>query len=311
MRLLQHKDLDLRRVRAAFAKVRSAIEAGDFKSPDVKKLHSGGYYRAKLDHANRLLLQFARFGGETVCMALEVIENHAYEKSRFLRGTPVDETKIEHEPHVEPVQSAAEALPLRWLHATRREFELLDKPIVFDDAQEAVRRLPAPVVLVGSAGSGKTAVTLVKLREAEGRVLYVTQSAYLAQSARALYDAHGYENPAQEAEFLSYREFLETLRVPQGREVSFSAFGAWFDRHRSAAKALGDVDAHALLEEFRGVISAQPTGPLSLSEYLALGPRQSLLPPAAREAAHALFGRYRQWLAQTAQFDLNLVAHEW
>ena len=311
MRLLQHKDLDLRRVRAAFAKVRSAIEAGDFKSPDVKKLHSGGYYRAKLDHANRLLLQFARFGGETVCMALEVIENHAYEKSRFLRGTPVDETKIEHEPHVEPVQSAAEALPLRWLHATRREFELLDKPIVFDDAQEAVRRLPAPVVLVGSAGSGKTAVTLVKLREAEGRVLYVTQSAYLAQSARALYDAHGYENPAQEAEFLSYREFLETLRVPQGHEVSFSTFGAWFDRHRAAAKALGDVDAHALLEEFRGVISAQPTGPLSLSEYLALGPRQSLLPPAAREAAHALFGRYRQWLAQTAQFDLNLVAHEW
>jgi hypothetical protein len=217
MRLLQYKDLDLRRVRAAFAKVRSAIEAGDFKSPDVKKLHAGGYYCARLDHGNRLLLQFARFGAETVCLALEVIENHAYEKSRFLRGAPVDSAKIEHEPRVEPAQSAAEALPLRWLHATRCEFELLDKPIVLDDAREAVRRLPTRVVLVGSASSGKTAVTLVKLREAEGRVLYVTQLAYLAQSARALYDAHGYENPAQEAEFLSYREFLETLRVPQGR----------------------------------------------------------------------------------------------
>ena len=76
--------------------------------------------------------------------------------------------------------------------------------------------LPAPVVLVGSAGSGKTAVTLAKLREAQGRVLYVTQSVYLAQSAQALYLAHGYENPAQDAEFLSYREFLETLRVPPG-----------------------------------------------------------------------------------------------
>ncbi|MGS0758519.1 hypothetical protein ACVBEH_29650, partial [Roseateles sp. GG27B] len=81
-----------------------------------------------------------------------------------------------------------------------------------------MRCLPAPVVLVGSAGSGKTAVTLVKLREAQGRVLYVTQSPYLAQSARALYGAHGYENTTQEAEFLSYREFLETLRVPAGRE---------------------------------------------------------------------------------------------
>ena len=44
-------------------------------------------------------------------------------------------------------------------------------------AKEALHRLPAPVVLVGSAESGKTAVTLAKLREAEGRVLYITQSA--------------------------------------------------------------------------------------------------------------------------------------
>jgi hypothetical protein len=314
MRLLQYKDLDLRRVKPAFAKVRAAIEAGDFKSPDVKKLHVGNYYRAKLDHANRLLLQFAHHGGETVCLALEVIENHAYDKSRFLRGAPVDDAKIEREPGTDPARlpgSGTQTTPLRWLHPTRTEFELLDKPIVFDDAQEAVHRLPAPVVLVGSAGSGKTAVTLAKLREAEGQVLYVTQSAYLAQSARALYHAHGYENPAQEAEFLSYREFLETLRVPQGREVSFNAFSGWFDRQHAATRALGDLDAHALFEEFRGVIGAQPAGPLSLPDYLALGPRQSLLAPAAREAAHALFGRYRQWLSDTGQFDLNLVAHAW
>lgn len=44
MRLLQYKDLDLKRVKPAFAKVRAAIEADDFKSPDVKKLHTGGYY---------------------------------------------------------------------------------------------------------------------------------------------------------------------------------------------------------------------------------------------------------------------------
>ena len=262
MRLLQYKDLDLKRVKPAFAKVRAAIEAGDFKSPDVKKLHTGGYYRAKLDHSNRLLLQFARHGGETVCLALEVIENHAYDKSRFLRGARVDEAKIEHESGIDAKSVAElEAQPLRWLHATRAEFELLDKPIVFDDDQEAVRRLPAPVVLVGSAGSGKTAVTLAKLREASGRVLYVTQSAYLAQSARSLYDAHGYENANQEAEFLSYREFVETLHVPAGREVGFNAFRGWFDRHRAAAKALGEIDAHALFEEFRGVIGAQPTAP--------------------------------------------------
>jgi len=74
MRRLQYKDLDLRRVRPAFAKLRAAIEAGDFKSADVKKLHVGGYYRAKLDKSNRWLLQFACHGAQTVCLALEVIE---------------------------------------------------------------------------------------------------------------------------------------------------------------------------------------------------------------------------------------------
>ena len=312
MRLLQYKDLDLRRVRPAFDKVRTAIEAGDFRSADVKKLHAGAFYRAKLDYANRLLLQFTSIGGETVCLALEVIENHAYERSRFLRGAPVDEAKIEREPAADAAAiPALDGLPLHWLHPSRTQFELLDKPIVFDDAQDAVARLPAPVVIVGSAGSGKTAVTLTKLREADGRVLYVTLSAYLAQTACGLYDSHGYENPAQEVDFLSYREFLETLKVPPGREVSFAAFGAWFERHRAAARALGGLDAHALFEEFRGVIGAQPGGALSLPDYLALGARQSLLPVGSREAAHALFGRYRQWLAETGLFDLNLVAHAW
>src|SRR6218665_798330 len=316
MRVLVYKDLDIRRVKTAFTKVRAAIEAGDLRSADVKKLAPTPYWRAKLDYANRLLLQFVRHGQETVCLALEVIENHAYDKSRFLRGASIDESKIEREPVVAnpaaPDGKADSMLQLRWMHPSRAEFELLDKPIVFDDAQEAVRRLPAPVVVVGSAGSGKTAVTLAKLREAEGHVLYVTQSAYLAQSARALYDAHGYENAAQEVEFLSYREFVETLRVPAGREVTFKAFRNWFVRHRQTLRSqLGDLDAHALFEEFRGVLGASAQGPLDLPAYLALGPRQSLLAAAEREAAHKLFARYRQWLQESQLFDLNLVAHEW
>ena len=310
MRLLQYKDLDLRRVKAAFAKVRASIEANDFKSPDVKKLHVETYFRAKLDYTNRLLLKFAKYGDETVCLALEVIENHAYEKSRFLRGAVVDESKIDHEPTMSPsVTPEKTDFALRWLHTSRIEFELLDKPIVFDDEQEAVRRLHAPLILVGSAGSGKTVLTLSKMREAHGRVMYVTQSAYLAQSARSLYDHHGYENSNQEPEFLSYREFLETLQVPKGREVSFSAFGGWLDRNRAAVKALGDVDAHELFEEFRGVISAAASGPLSLQDYLGLGARQSLLAAPEREIAHGLFLRYAKWLEESGQFDLNLMAH--
>ena len=229
MRLLLYKDLDLRRVKPSFDKIKAAIEADDFRSADVKKLNADPYYRAKLDYANRLLLRFARVEAgagvghsETVCLALEIVENHAYERSRFLRGAGVDETKIEREAVTEAAAPAlkTEATPLRWLGSDRTRFELLDKPIVFDEAQEHAYQHPPPLVVIGSAGSGKTAVTLARLREADGRVLYVTLSAYLTQSARALYAAHGFENPKQEVDFLSYREPLETLQVPPGREVT-------------------------------------------------------------------------------------------
>jgi hypothetical protein len=209
MRLLQYKDLDLRRVRPAFDKVCAAIEAGDFRSADVKKLYAEPYYRARLNYANRLLLQFARIDGQMVCLALEVIFNRVYERSRFLRGGPVDEAKIEHEPLAEAAAvPETELAPLRWLRPQRAQFELLDKPVVFDDAQEALSRLPLPLVVAGSAGSGKTALTISRLRKLPGRVLYVTLSPYLAQGALALHGAHGFENPAQE------RGLSELSRVP-------------------------------------------------------------------------------------------------
>ena len=280
----------------------------------MKKLAPGNFYRARLDAANRLLLQFARHGEETVCLALEVIEQHAYDKSRFLRGAVVDPAKIELDDEVEADQPSIRngAPALRYLHPARSEFDLLDKPLSFDEVQQTLYDAPAPLILVGSAGSGKTALTLARLRRERGRLLYVTQSAYLAQSARALYYAHGYDNDAQETDFLSYLELIETLRVPAGREVGFGAFQGWFDRHRQAVRqSLGGVDAHALFEEFRGVIGSAAAGPLDREAYRALGVRQSLLGADARDAAFDLFEKYRAWLKEAQLFDLNLVAHEW
>jgi len=306
MEILTYIGLNPGKLKTKFDKVRAAIERDDFRSVDMKKLSPTPYYRAKLDEASRLLVQFVRYKDTTVCLALEIIAHHAYDKSRFLRGARVNAALIEQP--ATPDEAASEAEPVRYLHPGRRQFHLLDRPLSFDDTQDKVFALPPPLVLVGSAGSGKTALTLEKLRQAQGRVLYVTQSPWLAQSARGLYTAHGYENPAQEVEFLSYREFLETLRVPTGREVSYAAFRDWFARYRQQYRF---TDAHPCFEEFRGVISSQPEGVLTREAYLALGPRQSIFEPAEREAVYTLFGKYRAWLAESGQFDSNLIAHEW
>ncbi len=163
------------------------------------------------------------------------------------------------------------------------------------------------------AGSGKTAVTLTKMREATGNVLYVTLSAYLAQTARRLHGAHGYENPHQDVEFMSFREFVDSIAVPDGEEFRFAAFRAWFERRRGGLKGdLRQADAHALFEEFRGVIGAPANGALSAADYQALGVRQSLYPAGeARAAVHDLFEKYRAWLKEAKLFDLNLISHAW
>jgi hypothetical protein len=180
---------------------------------------------------------------------LEVIVNHDYEKSRFLRGTVIDEDKIV---DCDAAEAEKEAQSLRYLNPERTIVHLLDKPISFDDVQDAVFRAPSPLIVVGSAGSGKTALTLEKLKLVEGDALYVTHSAYLAQNARNLYYAKGFERAGQEATFLSYREFVESIHVPPGREAAWQDFVGWFQRIRQSFRDpdFRDIDGHQALRKF-------------------------------------------------------------
>lgn len=308
MLILEYTGLDTSRHKAQYKKIVDAIARNDFRSADVKKLANvthGRFYRAKLDYADRLLFSIVRYGEAVYALMLEIIENHAYDKSRFLRGAAVDDDKLQ---TVDAAEASNEAEPVRYVHPERREIHLLDKVISFDDAQETVYRLPPPLIVVGSAGSGKTALTLEKLKHTEGEVLYVTHSAYLAQSARDLYYSHGFEKEGQDATFFSYREFLESIHVPKGREALWRDFAGWFERMRQQFKG---IDAHQAFEEIRGVIAADAGGLLAREAYRELGVRQSIFPADRRDKLYDLFEKYRDWLAEAKLYDLNLVSHEW
>lgn len=311
MRVLEYSELDTSRVRAAYEKVKRQLEAGDLRSADLKKLAGADLYRARLDHANRLLVRLMHHRGERVALALEVIHNHVYERSRFLRGAAaLDEDKI-------PAVESADAVPLNdlgelpYVNPGSPRIHLLDKPLSLDEAQEAIYRLPAPLILVGSAGSGKTALALEKLKLAPGDVLYVTLSPYLARHARDLYFADGYPASGQTTtDFLTLRELVETFHRPPGREASYADFVRFCGRHRQAVKGLGG--AHELYEEFRGVLSgASLDAPrLSREEYLGLGVRRSLFLGEARQPVYDLFERYLAFLQVEGLYDGNLAAHE-
>ena len=307
MKILEYSGLDTSRCRSQYQKVIESIAADDFRSAEVKKLSNithGRFFRAKLDYRNRLLFSIVRYADSVYALMLEVIENHAYDKSRFLRGAVVDEDKL---PPIAAEQAAGEAEALRYVHPQRHEIHLLDKFISFDDVQEQLYRLPPPLILVGPAGSGKTALTLEKMKHADGEVLYVTNSSYLAQNARDLYYCHGFEKETQEATFFSFREFVESIRIPAGTEAEWRHFSTWFSRMWQQFKGL---DPHQLFEEVRGVIAAEAAGVLSREDYRDTGIRQSIFPPDERDRVYDLFELYRQWLADAKFFDLNLVSHQ-
>jgi len=309
MRFLVYSGLHVpTRLKASFEKVRAAIERGDLRSADLKKLAERELFRARLDYDSRLLVQMVRQDGVRSCLALEIIEQHAYDRSRFLRGARIDESRACAAEDLAPAALDAAALPIRYLSPTRPRFEYLDKPISFDDRQTELAALPLPLVLVGCAGSGKTALTLTRLRALRGDVLYVTQSPYLAESASSLYFAHGYENDGQSVDFLSFRKLLESITVPASRAVTPRDFRPFFERHRASCKF---TNAHALFEELRGVLAASPEGPLTQDAYLALGVRQSMFRPEERPAVHALFAKYRQWLSEADLYDPSLLAFEY
>ena len=307
MNLLEYCDLNLSGLRKPYQKVTEALARGDFRAAEVRKLTESDYYRAKLDDANRLLFKIARHQGQSYILILDVIRQHAYDQSRFLRGAKIDEAKLV--PLVQPPVES-ELLELAYVNPASRHFHFLDKILSFDPVQQDIYDLRLPLIVIGPAGSGKTAITLEKMKQARGRMLYVTLSPYLVENSRNLYYAQHYENDEQELTFLSFREYLETLRVPQGREISYSRFAGWLARFPKAQRV---GDAHKLYEEFRGVI----TGPavdkpyLSRADYLELGVRQSIFLAEERELAYTLFEKYLTFLQDNRLYDPNILAHEY
>jgi hypothetical protein len=305
MEILVYNELNTATVNAQYERTLAMLQKGDFRAADAKKLRGTPYYRAKLNDADRLLFKFGSFEGKTYLLLLEVIYQHAYEKSRFLNGAAVDETKLE--ALVSPDTPAQEAEPLRYVNPQSSNFHFLGKILSFDDDQARALALSPPAVFIGSAGSGKTVLTLEKMKQLKGQILYVTHSPYLAECSRGLYYSGAYDNAKQEAEFLSFAELLATSGVPEGQSVDYKAFSNWFQRHRTNTPI---KDGHMLFEEFNGVLTGCPVDApyLTRQEYLDLGIRRSIFTGEERDLVYDLFEKYRRFLAESRLHNINMLA---
>ncbi|MEN0004007.1 MAG: UvrD-helicase domain-containing protein [Bacteroidota bacterium] len=310
MKLLKYNEFSAKGLSSKLKKVEQMLREGDFKSAEVKKLKNFGYFRAKLDRESRLLFQLAKHQGETYILLLEVIPNHAYEKSRFLRGAAVKENHFSEV--VSPAEVAEEVVaPIRYVNPTTKRFHLLDKVISLDSEQEEIYNLPAPLIIIGSAGSGKTALTLEKMKGYPGHVAYVSLSPYLVENAQRIYGSYGYENPKQEIDFLSFREYLEGIQIPEGKELDYRSFERWYER--GPRQRFKFKEPYKLFEEFKGVLTGSVTDAefLSRERYEELGVKQSIFLGNERSKVYDLFERYLRFLKEGGYYDSNMVAYRY
>jgi hypothetical protein len=307
--ILFHNDLDIKSVEKTFPKTLRNLQEGDFKSADVRKMPGTGFYRARLDIRDRLLFNFVTYHDRKYILLLEVIKDHDYAGSRFLRGrAAVDEDSLT--PAASAGMEASEgAVELPYLHPEVKTVHTLNKFISFDRCQEDIYGLNPPLIIVGSAGSGKTALVLEKLKGLRGAAAYISLSRYLVDNAAALYYSYGYDNESQEAEFLSLADYLASWRKPEGREVDFPLFERWFMRHRQAARL---NEPYRVFEEFKGVITGSPVHAawLSEEEYMGLGVKQSIFGFGERERLYALFLKYLEWMREENLYDANIYCFE-
>lgn len=308
--LLYHNELDIKSVEKTFPKTLHQLQEGDFNSADVRKMGDTQYYRARLDLRDRLLFSFVLFKDRKHLLLLEIIKDHNYAHSRFLRGAllPEDDKLI---PVPDPEKELNRYMPeLSFLNTNNRSVHLLNKFISFDELQQSVFSLPSPLIIIGSAGSGKTALVLEKLKTLPGNVAYISLSKFLVENASTLYYANGYDNENQEAEFLSLNDYLSGWEKPQGREIHFRAFETWFTRHVQSLKI---NEPYRVYEEFKGVITGSPVHAawLSEAEYLSLGVKQSIFSLQEREKLYPLFQKYINWLNENNWYDSNILCYEY
>src|ERR1700677_2098480 len=305
MKILEYNDLNISTVSKQYQKTVAALERDDFYTAEVKKLSGTPYYRAKLDHTNRLLFQIFQHGGEAYILVLEVILQHQYNKSRFLRGATVKEEEIK-----AFTNDLANLPSLAYINPTRKKINILEKVVSFDETQSHIFEMPLPLILIGGAGSGKTTLTLEKMKFCTGDILYVTHSPFLVEHSRALYYGQHYQNENQNIDFLSFKELLETVKIPDGQPVHYSQFREWIARHQHALKL---KDPHPVFEEFRGVLTGSDINKpyLSREEYRELGVRQSIFTHDERERVYDAFERYLAFLKEEDVYDPNIVTHNY
>ncbi|MGL4998846.1 MAG: UvrD-helicase domain-containing protein [Cetobacterium sp.] len=193
-----------------------------------------------------------------------------------------------------------------------------------DEQYRCLTDLP-PHFIAGSAGSGKSTLTLRKLLNLEenyeiynfSKILYITANSYLKDNSFEQYKE--FRKPTNKtADFFTLKEFLcQSLNISTNKVADFKNFKEFFKFSYPNKKKI-DLSIEEVYSEINGIIKGLmikknadnwnrnlSNNCIPLEDYLSLSSKYSTLDNHSRNFIYEVCQKYNRWLNSNNLFDLN------
>lgn len=289
---------DKQRLREKFEFLEAGIWDAGLRVKKLKGPSGKVILEARLSKGDRILFTLGRYGSATAVYVWGLSGHDAVsrkarsilpENAPFLNFEPehiqdLPDILMEEAPgewYTEaPIEqrSPEDYGPQRWLVLDEREWERMLRAtdpdgielfLFLTSEQRRVLAAEPPVLLSGTAGSGKTTLSVYYLLRGSyrnKRRLFLTYHRHLSDFSRRIYEGLVAKTPVEEdnpaaPDFLIFRELLESLAAGSGihydpqKEVRLREFESIFGTHRLRRK----YDAELVWEEIRSIIKGAKT----------------------------------------------------
>ncbi|MEO8400700.1 MAG: hypothetical protein ABI597_02740 [Gammaproteobacteria bacterium] len=285
---------------------------GEYKAAglDLKKMAGCRIYSARVNDTHRLLFTTIKVGNKSCLLLLEVVLNHDYQKSRFLKPSvlkkflalineqlenyDIDESSFietNDDIEIDSEKSSSEFSSTPAIHFNACFLEYSD-----DQNEIIVTKLPA--IISGPPGSGKTSLALTLLEQAAHKqsqgllpqdlpILYVTANPGLKEKVEGEWKSLPVSEivPPNMVRFLTYTELLleREPKLANTTWVDATYFQKWLEDYLKGKRKLKIshefASNHKLLMEELRIFSGYVGGPKKFN----LGKKQSAITDAAEK----------------------------
>lgn len=312
---------------AEYQAVMQRLINGEYAELNLEKLRGYNVYSIRINKADRVLFTTIKVNGRPYLMILDIVENHDYKKSRFLKKNVLREY-IEHfdaevfesviEDHFEKCNEFKLNLPKEdgeYDYVPAKHFG--NKYIEFDTDQQKACKASLPLILTGAAGAGKSCagfqiITNYATQNYESLsrpLLYVAASANLCRAMQRNWESLPVSGKFDK-KLIQYKTYVQVINdidpfvanlTEVGKEEFINFITARIklkknhDKAKHAKTRLSDQffnDKEALYQECRIICGCE-----TLTEYENLGVHQAILKDKAQ----------RQWLYNEYQEYLNYL----